>query len=141
MTPPRADAVASLDVPTEPLALRARRHAWAAVIARLPSTPRTDSPLMLAWEAHRTAWDALPADVREWAIAAGERRDMRVILCGLDGEHEMPSTWRVVPWKARGGYGGQRKTGTNENASRERLWLSPHCLGSDAALPLFGGSL
>ena len=83
----------------------------------------------------------LSADVREWAIAAGERRDMRVILCGLDGEHEMPSTWRVVPWKARGGYGGQRKTGTNENASRERLWLSPHCLGSDAALPLFGGSL
>jgi len=56
--------LATLDVPTEPLALRARRHAWAAVVARLPSTPRTDSPLVLAWEAHRAAWEALPADVR-----------------------------------------------------------------------------
>lgn len=56
--------LATLDVPTEPLALRARRHAWAAAIARLPSTPRADSPLMLAWEAHRAAWEALPADVR-----------------------------------------------------------------------------
>ena len=82
----------------------------------------------------------LSADVRAWAIKAGERRDMRVILCGLDGEHEMPPTWRVVEWKARGGYGGQRKEGTNDNASRERLWLSPHCLGSDASLPLFGGA-
>jgi hypothetical protein len=79
----------------------------------------------------------LSADVREWAIAAGERRDMRVILCGLDGEHEMPSTWRVVPWKAGRGYGGQRSDGTNDNRHRERLWVSPHCLGSDAALPLF----
>lgn len=51
--------LATLDVPTEPLALRARRHAWAAVIARLPSTPRTDSPLVLAWEAHREAWAKL----------------------------------------------------------------------------------
>lgn len=51
--------LATLDVPTEPLALRARRHAWAAVIARLPSTPRTDSPLVLAWEAHREAWSKL----------------------------------------------------------------------------------
>lgn len=82
----------------------------------------------------------LSADVRGWAIAAGERRDMRVILCGLDGEHEMPSTWRVVPWKARGGYGSQRADKTNGNRHRERLWLSPHCLGSDAVLPLFGGA-
>jgi hypothetical protein len=56
--------LATLDVPTEPLALRARRHAWAAVVARLPSTPRADNPLVIAWEAHREAWGALPADVR-----------------------------------------------------------------------------
>jgi site-specific DNA-adenine methylase len=70
----------------------------------------------------------LSADVRAWAIEAGKRADMRVVLCGLEGEHEMPASWRCVPWKARGGYGSQRTDGDNENRHRERLWLSPACL-------------
>jgi DNA adenine methylase len=69
----------------------------------------------------------LSADVRNWAIEMGERRDMRIVLAGLDGEHAMPSTWRCVPWKARGGYGSQRQDGENMNRHRERLWISPHC--------------
>lgn len=75
------------------------------------------------------AGTSLSADVRAWAIEAGKRRDMRVVLAGYEGEHTMPSDWRVVAWKARGGYGSQRKDGTtNENARRERLYLSPHCV-------------
>jgi len=81
---------------------------------------------------------SLSADVRAWAIEAGKRRDMRVVLAGLDGEHDMPREWRVVEWKARGGYGSQRTDGENINRHRERLWLSPACLG-DEALPLFAG--
>ncbi len=84
------------------------------------------------------AGTSLSADVRAWAIEAGKRSDMRVVLAGYEGEHEMPREWRVVAWKARGGYGSQRKDGTNDNAKRERLWLSPACLG-DEALPLFAG--
>jgi DNA adenine methylase len=80
----------------------------------------------------------LSADVRAWAIEAGKRRDMRVVLAGLEGEHDMPG-WRCVPWKARGGYGSQRDDGTvNENRHRERLWLSPHCEGA-RQLSLLGG--
>lgn len=82
----------------------------------------------------------LSADVRAWAIEAGKRRDMRVVLAGLEGEHEMPAGWRCVPWKARGGYGSQRDDGTvNENRHRERLWLSPHCEGA-RQLSLLGGA-
>jgi hypothetical protein len=80
----------------------------------------------------------LSAEVRAWAIEAGKRPDMRVVLAGLEGEHKFPSDWRVIPWKARGGYGGQRVGEENVNRKRERLWLSPACLG-DEALPLFGG--
>lgn len=69
----------------------------------------------------------LSADVRAWAIEAGKRRDMRVVLAGLEGEHDMPAGWRCVPWKARGGYGN---AAGNENRHRERLWLSPHCEGA-----------
>lgn len=63
---------------------------------------------------------------REWAIANGGNPKLRIVLCGYEGEHDMPSTWRCVPWKAVGGYAAA--AGNTENAHRERLWLSPHCL-------------
>jgi len=75
----------------------------------------------------------LSAAVREWAIANGDNPKMRIALCGLEGEHEMPSTWRVHAWKARGGYGSQRETKDNPNAARERIWFSPACIATNAA--------
>lgn len=75
------------------------------------------------------------AQARDWAIANGDNPDLRIALCGLDGEHDMPASWECVAWKARGGYGSQRKDGTNLNRLRERIWFSPHCL--KAELPLF----
>jgi site-specific DNA-adenine methylase len=80
----------------------------------------------------------LSADVRAWAIEAGRRTDMRVALCGLEGEHEMPASWRCVAWKARGGYGSQRTDGENDNRHRERIWFSPACLDPTVQQSLFG---
>ena len=76
----------------------------------------------------------ISADVRAWAIANGANPRLRIVLCGYEGEHAMPASWRSVAWKAKGGYGSQRKDGTNENSGRERLWLSPHCLSEHGAL-------
>jgi hypothetical protein len=69
----------------------------------------------------------MSADVRAWAITNGENGELRIALCGYEGEHEMPSTWECVPWKAQGGYGSTRKRGENMNACRERVWFSPSC--------------
>jgi DNA adenine methylase len=69
----------------------------------------------------------LSADVRAWALANGENPLLRIALCGYEGEHEMPSTWECVAWKAQGGYGSTRKSGENVNARRERIWFSPAC--------------
>lgn len=66
------------------------------------------------------------AGVREWAIANGENPQLRICLCGYEGEHDMPKSWRVVQWKAAGGYASA--AGNAENSRRERLWFSPHCL-------------
>lgn len=66
------------------------------------------------------------ADVRDWAVENGDNPLLRIVLCGYDGEHEMPPSWRAVRWKTNGGYGNQ--DGENANAGRETLWLSPHCL-------------
>lgn len=66
--------------------------------------------------------------VRQWAIENGSNPDLRIALCGYAGEHEMPADWDCVAWKARGGYGSQSDGRGRENAARERIWFSPHCL-------------
>lgn len=74
--------------------------------------------------------------VREWALAHGDNPKLRIVLCGYEGEHDMPSTWRCVAWKAPGGYAAS--AGNKKNAQRERLWLSPSCQAARQA-GLFDG--
>jgi site-specific DNA-adenine methylase len=66
-------------------------------------------------------------EVREWCLKNGENREMRIALCGLDGEHNDLEVhgWEKVAWKASGGYGN--RNAENQNRDRERIWFSPHC--------------
>jgi site-specific DNA-adenine methylase len=124
--------------------------------AKITAEERAMWAMLDTWQrAPIAAWEAAPEEeraaeppltlsmhVRAWAIAHGERKDMRICLAGYEGEHDMPPTWEVVAWKAKGGYGNQRAEGDNENAGRERLWFSPACLrpGVDTGqLDMFGG--
>ena len=66
--------------------------------------------------------------VREWAIERGSEPDMRIALCGYEGEHDMPDGWACHEWKAKGGYESQAKGEASQNCRRERIWFSPHCL-------------
>ena len=67
-------------------------------------------------------------EVREWCLANGDNPLLRIILCGYEGEHEMPSSWRVIEWKGPIGYASREKgEKDNHNRLRERLWLSPYC--------------
>lgn len=58
---------------------------------------------------------------RAWALEHGDNPALRIALCGWEGEHEMPTSWRVVAW---------RGNGSGKNRERERIWFSPHCLGA-----------
>ena len=80
------------------------------------------------------------ADVRAWCVANGDNPMLRIALCGYEGEHAMPDTWECLAWKAKGGYANQRKNGANVNATRERVWFSPHCLGVEREQTLFGNA-
>lgn len=95
---------------------------WRHGITGLLLDPPYDDGAEVYAEGNRVSSDA-----REWAIDNGDNPLLRIALCGYEGEHDMPSSWECVPWKAKGGYG--RKDGTNDNAKRERIWFSPHCLG------------
>lgn len=75
---------------------------------------------------------SVSGSVREWAIEHGDDPTLRIVLCGYVGEHDMPDGWTSVAWKAGSGYGAQRSDGNRRNGDREILWLSPHCLRSDA---------
>ncbi len=66
--------------------------------------------------------------VRQWCITAP--REQRIVLCGYDAEHDdlLAHGWNVTEGKAGGGAGYS----TNGlNGRRERLWLSPACIGSE----------
>lgn len=65
-------------------------------------------------------------DVRQWAIENGDNPMLRIALCGYD--FEMPEGWKQVRWKAHGGYGSQGNGRGRENAEREMVWFSPHCI-------------
>lgn len=71
----------------------------------------------------------LAGEVRAWAIENGDNPLLRIALCGYEEEHgsQMPESWECFHWKATGGYGSQAADG-NDNAARERIWFSPHCL-------------
>lgn len=69
--------------------------------------------------------------VREWCLVRGNDTRIRIALCGYAGEgHEEleAAGWTVEHWKARGGFASQAADGKNENARKERIWFSPHCV-------------
>jgi DNA adenine methylase len=80
----------------------------------------------------------LSRQVRDWAVEHGHDPKLRIALCGLAGEHDLPPDWECVPWKANGGYGNQSVGRGRRNAGRERIWFSPHCLRPEREPELFG---
>ena len=68
-------------------------------------------------------------DVCDWAIKNGDNPKLRIVLCGYDGDHGIPNTWRIHTWKADGGYSGLGNGRGKENAKREVIWFSPYCVG------------
>ena len=89
--------------------------------------PPYDSAIRCA-DAYANDSGTVSADVRDWAIEHGEQPELRIALCGYDGEHAMPKSWQCIPWKSHGGYGGQGDGRGRDNATRERIWFSPACL-------------
>jgi hypothetical protein len=105
------------------------RHGLTGVFLDPPyadSADRTD-------DLYSTDCKSVAHDVRRWAIEMGERKDMRIVLAGYEGEHEMPDSWRVHEWEATGGYaliGDDDEAGGRANKGRERLWFSPACIST-----------
>ena len=77
--------------------------------------------------------EGVSAKVAKWAVMNGENPDMRIALCGYEGEHQIPDSWQCVKWKANGGYASTGGA-AEENSAKERIWFSPHCIVSQPTL-------
>jgi DNA adenine methylase len=85
---------------------------------------------------------SIAGKVTEWAKTAGADPRVRICIAGYEGEThgELEALgWDVVAWKAGGGMAGTAKNTERgkDNAKRERLWFSPHCVKPEA--PSTGG--
>ena len=78
-----------------------------------------DPPYSLTEPVYAQDGREISAAVREWALEHGQNPQLRIALCGHEGEHEMPR-WSCESWHAKGGYQGKE--------TRERIWFSPACL-------------
>lgn len=74
--------------------------------------------------------------VYKWCIEWGKVDNVRIALCGYEGEYDLPG-WDKYSWKATGGYGNQAHGRGRENAHRERIWFSPACLKKAEANDIF----
>jgi site-specific DNA-adenine methylase len=79
-------------------------------------------------------------EVREWAIANGDDRRLRIVLAGYTDEHEaaMPDSWRRHTYSAGSAYQTINGGGVNAaNRHKECLWFSPHCIRPEGGASLF----
>ena len=84
---------------------------------------------------------SISAAVRDWAIARGDDRRLRIVLAGYEAEHVMPASWRIHAYSANASYNTAAGGGDNKaNRHNERLWFSPGCLNQES-LPIFRQSL
>lgn len=81
--------------------------------------------------------EGVALDARQWAVANGDDPLLRIALCGYEGEYDMPRSWECVAWKATGGFGSRASARGRENAARERIWFSPHCINPAHHTPTF----
>lgn len=65
---------------------------------------------------------------RAWAIANGDNPLLRIAYCGYEDGAEWPEGWQAYRWKTSGGYGSQGNGRGRENANREVIYFSPHCV-------------
>ena len=81
-----------------------------------------DPPYMTGSDLYANDAAGVAEACHAWALANGDDPTLRIVVAAYEGECALP--WRSIDWKASGGLHG--------DSTRERLFLSPHCLRSDA---------
>lgn len=108
------------------------RHGTTAVFL---DPPYADDQHAVSYSGGGAVWERVTA----WCEENGTNPLLRIALCGYEGTWHAPEGWHAVKWRTPGGYGSQGNGRGRENAEREVIWFSPHCLNGINALPMFAG--
>jgi hypothetical protein len=86
-----------------------------------------DPPYTTSGDLYAESSEGIAEAVRAWCLTAP--RELRVIICGYDAEHDalLAHGWSIAEGKAGRGAGYSVNP---TNGRRERLWLSPACIGT-----------
>jgi hypothetical protein len=76
-------------------------------------------PPYLAYEKVYGHGGAVASEVAAWAREHGH---LRVALCGLEGDYDMPG-WEVMEWSR-----GKKTYNGGDTTDAERIWFSPACI-------------
>ena len=95
-----------------------------------------DPPYATSGDLYAATTDQVAEQVRAWCETADPA--LRIVLCGYDDEHNalLAHGWHRIEGKSGSGAGYSTRA---DNGRRERLWLSPACLGDHRQDDLFGG--
>ena len=90
-----------------------------------------DPPYATSGDLYAVTEAGIAEQVRDWCTKAP--KDLRIILCGYDDEHDdlLAHGWTITAGKAGGGAGYSTNA---QNGRRERLWMSPSCLRNQPSL-------
>ena len=79
----------------------------------------------------------ISSEVNKFCIDNGNNKDLRIVVCGLNGEHNNLEDlgWKKIVYRVNGGYANQRKSAEkNNNKKIETIWYSSSCLDSPSSL-------
>ncbi|MHA2254156.1 MAG: DNA adenine methylase [Candidatus Kariarchaeaceae archaeon] len=63
-----------------------------------------------------------------WARENENIPNLKIAVCGLEGEHNFPNTWEKFEWTTGGGYSNLTKDKKSKvKQFMERIWFSPSC--------------
>lgn len=109
------------------IGLHGMKHGWANTIGIIFDPPHSHH--VRTTRLYRLDENNVASQVRDYAIRYGAIQNVRVVLCGLDGEHDahMPDDWAKVVWQGKNGFRKGKKPS-------EVMWFSPYCLKDQARL-------
>ena len=94
-----------------------------------------DPPYATSGDLYAAVTVQVAEQVRTWCGTADPT--LRIALCGYDTEHDalLAQGWHRIEGKSGGGAGYSTRS---DNGRRERIWLSPSCLGHHRQDDLLG---
>lgn len=101
--------------------------------------PYSDKSRTIIMKRSYVSYSDVSAQVNQWCVENSNLRNLRIAVCGLDGEHNNLEDlgWTKYCWSAQGSFYKPVAERRVTNYKDERIWFSPSCQLQQAQPDLF----